>query len=102
MQLVTPLARPAQSASLGRNDIFVYMAQAPRDDPSDFGTFRVACVRSRYVAPDFKDPPGGLVELEPSDFKDPAELDVEVDCVGLGGTATLDQRNPPPVGAAGN
>jgi hypothetical protein len=95
VQLMTPLARPGESGSFARNDIYVYMAQAPRDDPSDFGSFRVACVQGRYVAPDFKDPPGGLVQLEPDDFKDPAELDPEVDCVGLDGTALLDERFPP-------
>lgn len=95
VQLGTPLARPGENGSFARNDIYVYMAQAPRDDPSDFGSFRVACVQGRYVAPDFKDPPGGLVELVPEDFKDPAELDPAVDCVGLNGTATLDQRFPP-------
>jgi hypothetical protein len=95
VQLMTPLARPGESGSFARNDIYVYMAQAPRDDPSDFGSFRVACVQGRYVAPDFKDPPGGLVQLKPDDFKDPAELDPEVDCVGLDGTALLDERFPP-------
>jgi len=94
VQLMTPLARPGDNGSFARNDIYVYMAQAPRDDPSDFGSFRVACVQGRYVAPDFKDPPGGLVQLEPDDFKDPADFDPEVDCVGLNRTALLNQRNP--------
>ncbi len=99
IQLQTPLARPAESGSFARNDILLYMNQAPRDDPSDFGSFRVACVQARYVPPDFKDPVTGIVELQPSDFKDPIDIDLDVtldspetDCVGLNGTATLEER----------
>ncbi len=83
VQLQTPIARPGEADSFGRNDIFVYVAQAPFDDPNDFGSFKLACVRSRYVAPDFKDPPGGVVTLKPEDFKDPDALDLAADCVGL-------------------
>ncbi len=82
VKLGTPLARPAEADSYGRNDIFVYMAQAPFDDPSDYGSYKVACVNGRYVAPDFKDPPSGVVELVPEDFKDPADLTPDA-CVGL-------------------
>lgn len=83
VQLVTPLARTGERGSFGRNDLYVYMAQAPFDDPNDFGSYKVACVRARYVAPDFKDPPGGIVELSPENFWNPDELDPDRDCVGL-------------------
>ena len=81
IQLDTPLARPGEANSFGRNDILVYMAQAPFDDPDDFGSYKVACVEARYVAPDFKDPPDGRVSLKPEDFKLPEEL-TQADCVG--------------------
>lgn len=82
VQLGTPLARPGQAGSYGRNDILVYMAQAPFDDPDDFGRYTMACIEARYVAPDFKDPPDGRVTLTPEDFKLPEELTAD-DCVGL-------------------
>ncbi len=83
VQLGTPLARQGDAEAFGRNEILLYMAQAPFDDPNDFGSYKVACVHARYVAPDFKDPPTGLVELVPEDFKEPDLLDVSSDCVGL-------------------
>ncbi|MEQ9498961.1 MAG: VWA domain-containing protein [Deltaproteobacteria bacterium] len=83
VQLETPLARTGERGSFGRNDLFVYMAQAPFDDPNDFGSYKVACINARYVAPDFKDPPTGVVQLTPENFWAPDELDVSRDCVGL-------------------
>lgn len=82
VKLGTPLARPMEENSYGRNDILLYMAQAPFDDPNDFGSYKVACVHARYVAPDFKDPPQGVVELVPEDFYDPGDLTPDA-CVGL-------------------
>ncbi|CAN0593255.1 unnamed protein product, partial [Laminaria digitata] len=81
VQLGTPLARPGEAGSYGRNDILVYMAQAPFDDPDDFGRYTMACIEARYVAPDFKDPPDGRITLTPEDFKLPEELTAD-DCVG--------------------
>lgn len=83
VQLGTPLARPMQDRSFGRNDLLVYMAQAPREDPDDFGSYKVACVQARYIAPDFKDPAEGIIELTPEMFVDSADLDPNTDCVGL-------------------
>lgn len=83
VRLGTPLAAPGQPDSFGQNDILVYMAQAPIEDPDDFGSYRVACVRARYIAPDFKDPPQGIVELPREAFHDPSELDRARHCVGL-------------------
>jgi hypothetical protein len=83
VQLATPLARPGEANSYGRNDILVYFGQAPADDPFDFGSYKVACINARYVAPDFKDPPSGQVKLTTDDFKDPTLLDMTTDCVGL-------------------
>lgn len=103
IQLESPLARPGEMQSFARNDIFVYTGQAPFDDPNDFGRFKVACVQGRYIAPDFKDPIEGLVQLCPDDFKEPFEL-TPADCVGLNGTALkypefpdADPCGPPPM-----
>src|SRR5262249_54007268 len=83
VQLGTPLAKGNDTQSFGRNDLIVYMAQAPREDPDDFGTYKVACVRARYIAPDFKDPAEGIVTLKPENFVDSGDLDLDRDCVGL-------------------
>lgn len=89
VQLDTPLARQGDRGSFGRNDLRVFMAEAPFDDPNDFGQYKVACVRATYVAPDFKDPPTGTVTLTPDDFFAPDALEPDTDCVGL--TPPLDQ-----------
>jgi hypothetical protein len=60
---------------IGFNDIMVYAGQVPQDDPEDYGTFRVACARVRYIPrypePDIKIPPSGQVKFEEKDFKRP-------------------------------
>ncbi len=65
----------SQGALAGFNDVMVYAGQVPYDDPDDHGTFRVACVRVRYIPrdsePDLKYPPSGRVEFEQKDFKRP-------------------------------
>ncbi len=62
-------------APKGFNDIYVYAGQVPYDDPDDFGTFRVACARVKYIPrypePDIKVPPDGRVKLEQKYFKRP-------------------------------
>ncbi|HUU02041.1 MAG TPA: VWA domain-containing protein [Myxococcota bacterium] len=59
----------------GFNDVMVYFGQVPQDDPEDYGTFRVACARTRYIPrypePDIKYPPSGVVKFEQKDFKRP-------------------------------
>lgn len=85
VQLGTPLARPGEEHSYGRNEILLYLGEAPFNDPKAFGSYKVACVRARYVPPDFKDPLGGEVELKPEDFHHPDELDRSQHCVGLQG-----------------
>jgi hypothetical protein len=39
-------------------------------------------VRARYIAPDFKDPAEGIIELRPENFVDSGDLDLDRDCVG--------------------
>jgi len=67
----------------GFNDIMVYAGQVPLDDPDDYGTFRVACARVRYIPrypePDVKYPPSGVVRFEQKDFKRPVADRCEAD-----------------------
>jgi hypothetical protein len=69
----TPERTPGAPA--GFNDIMVYAGQVPQDDPDDYGTFRVACARVRYIPrypePDIKYPPSGVVKFDQADFKRP-------------------------------
>lgn len=65
----------------GRNRILIYVAQAPFDDPTDFGVFRVACVEQTFLFPDFRDPPLPEVAISVSDFYLPTELDLDLHCV---------------------
>ncbi len=64
----------------GNNRVLLYIGQAPFDDPTDRGVFRVACVEQRYRFPDFRSPPFSEVELPPEAFVAPTAFDPEVDC----------------------
>lgn len=70
----------AETVDGGKNRVLIYVDQAPFDDPTDFGTFRVACVEQLYIAPDFRDPPYPVVEIGPDAFKRPTELVLDRDC----------------------
>lgn len=65
----------------GENRIFIYVDQAPFDDPSDFGTFRVACVKQVFIHPDFRDPPFPIVRVPSDAFREPTDFDPDRDCV---------------------
>ena len=80
VRLRTPRGLPGRAGTLGTNDVLLYAAEAPRDDPGDFGRFTVACARARYIAPDFKVPVDGTVTLTPEDFVAPEVFDPEVHC----------------------
>jgi hypothetical protein len=60
----------------GHNDVLIWFDQASYDDPLDTGKFKVACVRAQYIAPDYKIPIGGEIELTNDDFVDPEMLDL--------------------------
>ncbi|MCC7381209.1 MAG: VWA domain-containing protein [Deltaproteobacteria bacterium] len=63
------------TAEKGWNDLMVVFGQTAADTPTDFGEFRMACVRARFLLEeDLKYPPSGLVELKATDFKKPANL----------------------------
>jgi Fe-S-cluster containining protein len=64
----------------GRNRVYIYLDQAPFDDPEDFGVFRIACVEQAFQAPDFRNPPFREVEIPSSAFKALTDFDPDVDC----------------------
>ncbi len=84
LRLTTPLARPGVTGSFGRNEFLVYVSEASEGDPDDLARFKIGCACARYVAPDFKDPPLGRVELSPEDFVRPEEFDPAIHCRGCG------------------
>lgn len=65
----------------GRNRVYIYVAQAPFDDPQDFGVFRIACVEQTFLYPDFRDPPFPEVELPSDVFYLPTEFDPDIHCI---------------------
>ena len=52
----------------GRNDLYVYFAQAPEQAPSSPGLFRVALVRTRFLEPDLRTPEAAEIVLDDGDF----------------------------------
>ncbi len=75
VSLVTTLDRDGP-ASRGYNDILIWFNQASFDNPMDPGIFRVACVRAQYIAPDYKIPFQGKLQLTDADFVEPTMLDL--------------------------
>jgi Bacterial TSP3 repeat len=67
---------------LGWGDTLVWIGEAPEGDARDFGRWRVACVRSQWVAPNLRLPVEPSVTLVDSDFKDPSLLVRATDCKG--------------------
>ncbi|MEQ9498960.1 MAG: VWA domain-containing protein [Deltaproteobacteria bacterium] len=65
----------------GRNRVYIYVDQAPFDDPSDFGVFRIACVQQTFLFPDFRDPPFPEVAIDETAFVAPTDFDPDVHCV---------------------
>ena len=71
-----------ESLPLGWGDTLVWIGEAPEGDARDFGRWRVACVRSRWVEPNLRLPVEPVVTLVDADFKDPALLVRSTDCKG--------------------
>jgi hypothetical protein len=71
----------AATLGKGENHVMIYLDEAPFDDPTDHGTFRVACVKQIYAYPDFRDPPYPAVEIPATSFKDPTMFNPTTDCV---------------------
>jgi hypothetical protein len=64
-----------ETLPLGWGDTLVWLGEAPEGDARDFGRWRVACVRSQWVAPNLRLPVEPAVTLTDSDFVDPSLLD---------------------------
>jgi hypothetical protein len=82
VQLPTPLSRIPGGLPLGWSDTMIWLGEAPRGDDRDYGRFRVACVRARWVPPDVRLPLEPNVSLVDADFKDPALFRADRDCRG--------------------
>lgn len=67
IHLITTVEKDV-AGSLGFNDIFFYFGEGPADDPRDYGDYKAACVRAQYVAPSYKYPATGKVQLDDSKF----------------------------------
>jgi hypothetical protein len=78
LTLVTTLDRNGPGTR-GYNDILIWFNQSSYDDPLDPGSFRVACVRAQYIAPDYKIPIKGEITLSDEDFVLPQNLDLGFD-----------------------
>ncbi|MCK5797122.1 MAG: hypothetical protein KAI47_08065, partial [Deltaproteobacteria bacterium] len=63
-------------AEKGWNTIYLYMGEAPFDNPDGYGNFKVACVKARYNDKNgAKLPATGRLEVPLSAWKPPSELD---------------------------
>ncbi len=81
IQLVTSRGGEA-SPEPGWNTVFLYMGEAPFDNPEGYGNFKVACVKARYNDQNgAKLPPTGKLEVPLSAWKLPNELDTSKDCI---------------------
>lgn len=70
----------AEGEEAGWNTLRIVFGQTAADTPTDFGEFRIACARARFlVEEDLKFPPDGRIELQASDFKKPANLEDPAD-----------------------
>jgi hypothetical protein len=82
IQLPSPLSRAPTGLPIGWSDTMLWLGEAPRGDDRDFGRFRVACVRARWVPPNVRLPLEPIVSLQDSDFKDPSQFKADRDCRG--------------------
>jgi von Willebrand factor type A domain/Bacterial TSP3 repeat len=86
IHMPSPLARQKSSTSIalptGWGDTYFWLGEAPRGDLRDYGRFRVACVRTRWVAPDVRLPLQPSVTLTDADFVDPSVFKPDVHCKG--------------------
>jgi hypothetical protein len=82
-----------QTLTGGWNRILIYAGQVPFDDPDAYARFLVACVEARYVCSydednlaagvcdaNFKEPPGGLYQVDPEQFVPLNEFDPRLHC----------------------
>lgn len=73
--LVSSVSPDGTAAEKGWNSITVVFGQTPADDPEDFGEFRIACAKARFLEEEeLKFPASGIVEFKEEDFKKPSNL----------------------------
>ena len=66
----------------GFNNVLISISQVLFNNPDDFGIFRIACVKAKYIKDNnIKIPFSGLIKLEQSHFKKPEELNLDEDCI---------------------
>ena len=82
VQLPTPLSRLPGGLPLGWSDTMIWLGEAPQGDARDYGRFRVACVRTRWVPPNVRLPLASTITLEDADFKLPSAFVPGRDCKG--------------------
>jgi hypothetical protein len=72
--LVTP-RQSIQETKKGWNNVYLYFGEAPFDNPTDYGIFKMACVRAWYNDQDgSKQPATGKVLVPMTAWKDPKEF----------------------------
>ena len=72
--LVTP-RQNIQETQRGWNNVYLYFGEAPFDNPTDYGIFKMACVRAWYNDQDgTKQPATGKVVVPMTAWKDPKEF----------------------------
>ncbi len=82
IKLLSPLSRAPAGLPIGWSDTLLWLGEAPAGDNRDYGRFRLACVRTRWVPPDVRLPLEPSVTLVDADFKDPAQFRADRDCKG--------------------
>jgi hypothetical protein len=71
----------AGTLKTGENRVMVFIDEAPFDDPKDLGTYRVGCVKQKFVYPDLRDPPYPVVQMPSDAFKKPTDFNIDRDCI---------------------
>jgi hypothetical protein len=83
-----PTTGPAAQGYSGWNRVLVFVGEVPFDDLESYARFRVGCVQARYWRQfddqgdyaQYKEPPGGRMQLADTDFVDIAGFDPALHC----------------------
>jgi len=67
---LVPTAPRLVGGRRGFNDVYMWLAEVPTDNPTGRTDLRFACARTQYIPPSFKDPAQGLVRFVEEDFWD--------------------------------
>jgi hypothetical protein len=72
---LVPTAPRLVGGRRGFNDVYMWIAEVPTDNPTGRTDLRFACVRTQYIPPSFKDPAQGVVRFVEEDFYDLSNAD---------------------------